>query len=784
MSYQGTITRAMDIVLDDLDEEIKSIYTRQELDAALQALKAAANTSDGPSKRRALFDIFDACGVSYHKRGSISYYQKLAEQLTKEGVVLDLSSKEGFAAMDQRLLAPIFSHYIDYLSPVDYMKMLVDRLCNPEDPWQEDTLRLRILKQCIKYGNYLYDADFGGRANIRKYVKGKIEQTVAQCVADQAAAQNSVSGAGETQDGMSEAALGAAGVDAEAAHTAVQANTTAAPETVQANADARETSEVNAAAAQANAGVPAAAEAAVKKDIEKWKKRVGKTPRDDEVLLFLDDGVFAPLAGAKKEQLNPEGTYGLLKLCDDLAGGKFRTSGATVKQLYLFAMVFGMNFYTGAEQEPVEEIYAAGGIGCGAQLQAGDEAAENGNTHAAWFGLRSGTAGGMQILDYYRDIEKNLFRDYYASNFVRFITESYSGNIAAFEADPSGRSINYKNYAEMVYLYFISHGEYTQQEKIRFSAEMIKEIKNACYKKGMPAAAAQVKPEDRTRYYRQLSGAEKNTGFLEDMFAKTPADFKQYLMEHYNCDTCVRYTKSEDGEETVTEQPISPLQLENDQATAKQEFDLLLEELDELLEQSGNSLEECKYGLYFADLTGLRANLTAQPGGSGNDSPEDTEDGLPETAPGNPVSAISENMPKDAAFGLPEKAAEESPDSVEESTWEGLPECALGGTPEKREEFLRLLEVINRYTKEFAKYAENVTEKNVTRTRMITAGYYYYNEMLSQEGLRKFKSFRELFDDFKDIMDPRLEAAHYQKISGKNIFDVLIAFSAYVYQYM
>ena len=757
MAYQGTITYVMDIVLDDLDEEIKSICTRQELDAALQALKAAANTSDGPSKRRALFDLFDACGVSYNKQGSISYYQKLAEQLTKEGVVLDLSSKEGFAALDKRLLAPIFSHYVDYLSPVDYMKMLVDRLCNPEDPWQEDTLRLRILKQCIKYGNYLYDAQFRGRAYIRRYVREKIEQTVAQCVAAQAAAMKFASGADETLTGISETAQGTAEVDAKAVQIANQINNAVAQETVQANAEARETCEVSAAQAQTNAGVPAAAVEAVKEDIEKWENRVGRRPTDDEVLLFLDDGVFAPLPGATKDQLSPDGTYGLLKLCDDLAGGKFRTSGATVKQLYLFAMVFGMNFYTGAEQGPVEETYVDGRIGRWAHLRAGEEAARTGSTPAALgeglIGIvqpsavwpeGAGVADGMQILDYYRDIEKNLFRDYYASNFVRFITESYSGNVAAFEADPSGRSINYKNYAEMVYLYFISHGEYTPREKIRYSAEMIEEIRTACYNQGMPEAAARIKPEDRTRYYRQLSGAEKNSGFLEDMFAKTPADFKQYLMEHYNCDTCVRYTVRRDGNEEEIEQAISPLQLENDQATAKQEFDLLLTELEELLEQGGSSLEECKYGLYFADLSGLRASLTEQPGGSGNDSP----------------------------------------DSVEESTVKRSLESAQGSTPEKIEEFLRLLEVINRYTKEFAKYAENVTEKNVTRTRMITAGYYYYNELLSQEGLRKFRSFRELFEDFKDIIDLRLEAAHYQKISGKNIFDVLIAFSSYVYQYM
>lgn len=71
--------------------------------------------------------------------------------------------------------------------------------------------------------------------------------------------------------------------------------------------------------------------------------------------------------------------------------------------------------------------------------------------------------------------------------------------------------------------------------------------------------------------------------------------------------------------------------------------------------------------------------------------------------------------------------------------------------------------------------------KEVTRTSIIVAFYYYYNALHENDGNAKWKNFEELFVDFKREVDVYLLNADYQALSGKNIFDVLVTFSSYAY---
>jgi len=69
----------------------------------------------------------------------------------------------------------------------------------------------------------------------------------------------------------------------------------------------------------------------------------------------------------------------------------------------------------------------------------------------------------------------------------------------------------------------------------------------------------------------------------------------------------------------------------------------------------------------------------------------------------------------------------------------------------------------------------------VTRTSLIVAYYYYYNAVHEDDGDDKWKNFEEVFKSFQAGIDPKLREAHYQPLSGKNIFDVLVTFSSYAY---
>ena len=69
----------------------------------------------------------------------------------------------------------------------------------------------------------------------------------------------------------------------------------------------------------------------------------------------------------------------------------------------------------------------------------------------------------------------------------------------------------------------------------------------------------------------------------------------------------------------------------------------------------------------------------------------------------------------------------------------------------------------------------------VTRTSIIVAYYYYYNAVHENDVDDRWKNFEEVFNNFKKDIDPKLEAAHYQPLSGKSVFDVLVTFSSYAY---
>jgi hypothetical protein len=368
-----------------------------------------------------------------------------------------------------------------------------------------------------------------------------------------------------------------------------------------------------------------------------------------------------------KDQRKFGGKYGLLKMADDLASGKFRIWGVTRQSLYFFAMVYGMTYY-------------------------------------------AGPADGKAVLDSSTDIEVNLFRDYYNNNFVRFITDAYIGKLQEFESDPSGQGINYKNYAEMVYLYYIS-SDMSTEEKIRRSYEMINAIKEEMVGKGAPKDWA---GKGETMHFRgMIKNTERARLSSEDILDRSEDEFKSFLCENYFCDTSGSYLPQEGAKSK-----ISPMQLETGQFSAYENYLMILDGIRDL----GIDTEECDYGLWFTDVAAFYRN--------GQSGDEDTR-----------------------------------PDIDEESF----------------RKFMDLLLGIDRY---MTGGLSADSPETVTRSSMITAFYYYYNALRSARGVSKVMSFEDVFNDFKLEADGYLEESGYQLLSGKNLFDVLVAFSSYAYLYM
>ena len=576
----STITRRTDSVLDGLQNEFKTICTIKDVESKMYFVNAAGSKSDRASKLRKLFDLFDACGISYERGRENSYYENLIKS----------SHFPDFPEIEERMIMALYSRYKEYPNPEEYMLRIVNRLCFKEDLWTQDSLRLRILKQFIKYGNYLSDAGYSGKRAIIDYAKTKAEK---------------------------------------------------------------------------------------------------KTISDEDVLLFVDDGIFSCLDNATKAQKKPEGKYGLLKLADDLATGKFRAEGSTKKGLYLFAMVFGMTYF-------------------------------------------SGRTDSGEILDYSTDIEINLFRDYYSNNLMRFISDAYRGRLCEYEVDPSGQGINYKNFAEMIYIYFISQDS-EPNEKIRLSGEMINRVRSRQYKTG----SAVLKSENDTVYYKGLFfGNTPNSLFCEDVLKLPAEEFEDFICENYDCDTYGGTYETKNG---PADRKISEMQLQTEQNTAYLEYQKIIKKLKEL----DVSLDRCNYGLWFTDVAAFKKL-------------------------GSESFKKRLKIINDKDFDLFVEMLQGVNDFV-------------GYTVDEETSDLTTEQEWKETAKTMTKALFVSSAKEVTRTSIIVAFYYYYNALHENDGNAKWKNFEELFVDFKREVDVYLLNADYQALSGKNIFDVLVTFSSYAY---
>ena len=576
----GTITKKLNAVVDGLESDLKALVDRNAVNNALAEVEKSWHKSDKDSKLSCLFDMLDSCKVAYDKGRDLQYYKELVN-------AADLPDTQ---ELGLRMLYALFTRYREYLTPEDYLRRLVNKLRSPADKWENDTLRLMILKQFIKYGHCLsYDKTtyykdgsvtkkrvtlYGGCTYIRNYIKQKYNKSV--------------------------------------------------------------------------------------KDF-------------DEMAELVCDDVFDVLDSATKDGKKPGGKYGLIKMVNDLATGQFRNAGATKKSLYMFAMVYPMTFKDEKHSDT--------------------------------------------------DIEKKLFMEYYTNNLMRFITQSYqTANLNAYELDPSGQGINYKNFTEMIYLYYISK-KMDPIEKISKSDRMIESVKS--------------RQNDGGRYVLIPPDTEYHMKRFDRKILSLDEDkFEEYIYQNYEC--------------IGTPDATSDLMISTEQDSAFREYSIILSYLDEL----GVRVENCNYGLWLYDIAILK------------------KEGY---------SSEKENLWNKIRLLIPT-------------------EKSIYYTKETFFEFLDLLFAINKFlgltVKESLAKDESAevdapskirinamskkSPKEITRTSLIVAYYYYYNAFYDV-GKKRWISFAELFDDFCDGIDPILEAAHYQPISKKNVFDIVVALSSFAY---
>lgn len=157
---------------------------------------------------------------------------------------------------------------------------------------------------------------------------------------------------------------------------------------------------------------------------------MSKKDKNTFVLSKIDESVFDILEQNLSQEERRKFT--LLKLADDLSKGRFRTNGRTRNDLFVMALVFDMTCYLGLPG---------------------------------------------QVYDAERDFQKNLLFDFYNDSPMRYISDDYIQNSTNYESEPTGEGINFKNYAEMIYVYYMNATDLTPGEKLKKAESLIKQCR-------------------------------------------------------------------------------------------------------------------------------------------------------------------------------------------------------------------------------------------------------------------------------------------------------------------
>ena len=271
---------------------------------------------------------------------------------------------------------------------------------------------------------------------------------------------------------------------------------------------------------------------------------------------------------------------------------------------------------------------------------------------------------------------------------MRYLEDVYKNKNNGAFASPEGFAINYRNYAEMIYLYYLCQKNMSSSDKIKKANEMINMIANE-------------KLTDHQLENDPLFDYKQNT---VNKFYSNEKEFYDYLHDHYD----FKHNQNH-------------LMIESNQKAAYLQYEKIIQKIKEL--NDGN-LKDLNYGLWFIDMK-----------------------------------------------------------------FDDLEKQYSNQMTEQYDDFILLLKKVDSYLrKNFEHYdkkevlfnnhtSNSLDSLSITRTDLIASYYYYYNLMNTSE-----KTFNETFYDFKESIKSYLEQAHYQPISKKNIFDVLVILSAYSYQ--
>ena len=602
-------------------------YTKEDLQKLLNSLAQAPEGSPSRvSVQEELYRALDDCGIGYERDKSVTYYR----------VIIAASNVPTLSESYEKLMDRLYEFYLHNASPRKYMSRLVNALTDPKDGARADEpTRLRILRRFIRC-DYLGNVKdirgktaIGGKNTILTWARAKSHKTGPLTV------EEVLENIDDTVFAPYEEAVAAAKAAVAAAKAAVKKTEEAIPPNMTALEQAQRELSLNATALEQARG----------------KLKIAKD--------------------AYKEIKKTSGKFGLLKMADDLAAGRFR-EGETKRDLYLFAIAFDMTYHTAP------------------------------NTSL-------------------RDIERSLFQDYYTNNLVRFVTRAYQGN-SGLEQVPAESGINFKNFAEMIYVYYIAKANMSSTEKLRRVSEMIAKIAIKPDIAIKPGKESDKKKADGKAKRTDKETAVYRMEFDTEMRDLTEEEFEKKLLDY---DRCM-------GRDAV------PFSVATERRTAFKLFQERMAHVDDALKNPDSWDPGWDRSRDWRGFVDKHSGLLL--------------------------------------WGHAEQYIEKRKAQLRQ---EENPEKALK-CKNLLEKFRAVLEKMDAFMKDSVLKTEN--ERSVTRTSLLVACYYariIRREVGLEDDLPAMR-FNEFFDDFRNDVNDLMDKAGYARLSYKSLLDVLVVFSAYI----
>lgn len=382
----------------------------------------------------------------------------------------------------------------------------------------------------------------------------------------------------------------------------------------------------------------------------------------------------------------------ILLLADDLANGRFRMFGVTREYLYKFAIVFGMT--------------------------------------AAMPG---------QKVDEERDIEKNLLFDYYSSNNL-FFSESKKDSQKNDDgsknkskksdvSEINGEGINWKNFVEVVYLYYLCCDGLTRKQRLSKAEKMIKSLKKK---------HTQQSEHFDTQYFRECIISKERISSLSE------SELESFIEKHYDLH---KYDGKRD---------TSYIKYSSEQVIAKNVVAKLRSNIS-------------KYRCY--DVTSLRKkNQTIQSLAQqldNNGYSKDFVDSWEEYI----LSMFPDKKPTD--FLNDDEKREVFVSMGESKPFDDVRSFIMAEDDESfRESMLQAL----KFTQSVMEDVSGEPSRNQILALYAHEFYYKYAAIAGDCGIMDFEQMKS---EFEYGVNMYLEQCRYQKLSEKNFYDVFLLFALY-----